>query len=82
MPTRTYGASQICETRFTRREIEQLVIENMILRGDSSYDFDDHRPWLLWTEQGDLILRCAQKEITRDHEPRTIRFSPIKRAEK
>lgn len=76
MPTYQFGTTQVKEIRLTRREILEMVAENLAARADPSYDFDAKRPIFLWDEN-DLIVRYVQKMITTEAEPRGFSLSPL-----
>jgi hypothetical protein len=76
MPQEAYGTTQVRELRFTRREVEALVMENLHARLSQSYDFDYDRPIILH-EGEDVIVRFVQRDVTREARPKSVRMAPI-----
>lgn len=74
------GTTQVREFSFTRDEILAIVLENIRHRGPPSYDFDVHRPWILWDEKsGSLKLRFIQQEFSREYSGREHHWKPFLR---
>ena len=78
MPTEAFGTSQIKEIRFTRAEVEDLILENIKSRMGTPYDLDYARPWIVVdVENGDLCFRFAQSKYTREGNAKRAEMKPI-----
>ncbi len=75
--TEQYGNSQIKEMIFSQKEIENIIIENILRRTTTPYDFDYKKPYILWDNEN-LILRFVQTKVTLESKPRDFYFKEIK----
>ncbi len=77
MPTEQYGQSQIKEITFTRQELKNLLIENVLARTSTPYDFDYRNPIIFWAENGNVILRYVQLEITQKEDLKSLHLKTL-----
>ena len=68
--TEQFGSTQIKELHFDKREIERIVLDNIIERAGTPYDFDYERPYILYDKNGGLIIRFVQTKVTLESSPR------------
>lgn len=79
MPKEAYATSQVREVRFSRSEVVGIVLENFRARAETPYDFDYERPLVIFGDNGEIIFRFVQSEISREKEPRHIHFKPLEK---
>lgn len=59
-----YALTQVCEVRLSRQEVEEMIRDNLKVRGgDPSYDFAVNHPIFVWDDRGDLIVRYVQGAV-------------------
>ena len=76
--TEQHGNTQIKELRFTRSEIEQIVLDNIVNRQGTPYDFDYDKPYILY-EGSALIMRFVQTKVTLESKPRNFYLAEFKK---
>lgn len=79
MPTETYAEGvQIKEVRFDAREVIAVLLENLVSRASTPYDFDYERPMVIRDDNGEIAFRFAPKKITQTSDPSRIHFKPLR----
>lgn len=83
MATKVMGSVQVCEVAFSRRDIETILAEYIRKTRHPSYDFDDERPIIVWSEDGKSVkLRYLQGAVVNEYEPRGFDLVQIQLAKK
>lgn len=76
MPQEAFGTTQVREIRFNRKEVNQILLENIQERMSQSYDFDYALPIIINDGQ-EIIFRFVQRDITREREPEQVRMKSL-----
>ena len=76
--TEQHGNTQIRELRFTKNEVEQIVLDNIVNRQNTPYDFDYDKPYILH-DGGILIMRFVQTKVTLESKPRNFYLTEFKK---
>jgi hypothetical protein len=75
-----FGTTQVCEYRLTQAEVDALVIENVRIRCNPSYDFDHPVLLRVKDERGidfDYVVRFIQRAVAQDGEERHANFKSV-----
>ncbi len=76
--TEQHGNTQIRELKFTKSEIEQIVLDNIVNRQNTPYDFDYDKPYILY-DKDILIMRFVQTKVTLESKPRNFYLTEFKK---
>lgn len=72
-----FASTQVCEVTLERREVEKIVIENLLTRGgEPSYDFNTAHPIVVWRDDGSLVVRFVQGAVYAKEAERFLQLHP------
>lgn len=78
MPRESYAENvQIKQVHFTAQEVRNILLENLVNRASTPYDFDYQNPMIITEKDGSIIMRFAPLKITSNSGSSLVVFKPL-----